>query len=87
MIETAALKLAVREISAAEAEQLTDNRPLIAPNRGRRHRHARRLMIGRTDGGPVLTLVVERTLDPTTWLVVTGWNSSKRERTMLAGRG
>jgi hypothetical protein len=90
--ETATEKLGVREISKEEATQLVDNRYVIAPNGGRRRRGARktgsrRLMIGRSDGGRPLTLVVERTLDPTTWLVVTGWNSSKRERKMLAKKG
>ncbi len=88
----AAEKLGVRDISDGEAEQLTDNRYVIAPNRGRRRRSARkmqnrRLLIGRTNGGLALTLVVEQTLDPTTWLVVTGWNASKRERKMLTKKG
>jgi hypothetical protein len=43
----------------------------------------RRLLIGCTDGGRPLTLVVERTNDPTTWLVVTGWDSTARERRLL----
>ncbi len=43
----------------------------------------RRLLIGCTDGGRVLTLVVEGTLDPTTWLVVTGWEATARERRLL----
>ena len=30
------------------------------------------LLVGRTNGGRVLTLVLERTLDPTSWLIVTG---------------
>ena len=47
----------------------------------------RRMLIGRTDGGRSLTLVVERTIEPSIWLVITGWNSSKRERKMLAKKG
>jgi hypothetical protein len=43
----------------------------------------RRLLIGRTDGGRTLTLVIEQTLDPTTWLIITGWDSSPRERKLL----
>jgi hypothetical protein len=31
-----------------------------------------------------LTLVIERTLDPTTWLVVTGWSATAGERELLA---
>ena len=41
------------------------------------------LLIGRTDGGRPLTLVIERTVDPTTWLVVTGWSSTEAERRIL----
>jgi hypothetical protein len=90
--ETATEKLGGRDISKAEAAQLSDNRYVIAPNWGRERRgvaelRSRRLMIGRIDGGRRLTLVVERTIDPTTWLVVTGWNSSKRERKMLTRKG
>ena len=47
--------------------------------------HARRLVVGRTAGGRTLTLVVERTLEPTTWLIVTGWDATDRERKMLDG--
>jgi len=43
----------------------------------------RRLLIGRTDGGRYMTLVIERTLEPTTWLIVTGWGSTEVERKML----
>jgi hypothetical protein len=43
----------------------------------------RRLLIGRTDGGGILTLVIERTLDPTTWLIVTGWEATDSERKIL----
>jgi hypothetical protein len=40
-------------------------------------------MIGTTDGGRVLTLVIERTIEPTTWLIVTGWSATLAERRML----
>lgn len=43
----------------------------------------RRLMIGTTDCGRVLTLVIERTIDPTTWLIVTGWSATDAERNLL----
>ncbi len=44
---------------------------------------ARYLLIGRTDGGRYLTVVVEATLDPTTWLPVTAWESAPAERKLL----
>ena len=72
----------------ANPERL-DNRYVILrnPGRGRRRgqRPARRLIIGRTDGGRALTLVVERTREPTTWLIVTGWEATARERKILDG--
>ncbi len=43
----------------------------------------RHLLIGRTDGGRVLTVVIEATLDPTTWLPVTAWDSNPAERKIL----
>jgi hypothetical protein len=46
----------------------------------------RLLLIGRTDGGRLLTLVIERTADPTTWLIVTGWSSTGAERKILERR-
>jgi len=86
--EAAAEKLGARAITVEEAEQLVDNRYVIVSNRARarptdRKRPARRLLIGRTDGGRALTLVVERTLEPTTWLIVTGWGATEAERRLL----
>jgi len=43
----------------------------------------RALLIGSTDGGRILTLGIERTVDPTSWLIVTGWSSTQTERKML----
>ena len=85
---TAIKKLSARGISRREVEQLTNNRYVIAPNRGRRRRGAhktqtRRIVVGRTNGGRRLTLVIQKTREPTSWTVVTGWNSTKRERKML----
>ena len=77
-------KLGARGISAAEAEQVPRNRHAMARNpRGPKEPPKRLLLVGRTDGGRVLTLVVERTLDPTTWVVITGWSSTDAERRIL----
>jgi hypothetical protein len=40
-------------------------------------------LIGRTDGGRALMLVIEQMLDPTTWLIVTGWEATDGERKIL----
>ncbi len=86
--ETAAEKLDARGISVEEAQQLIDNRYRILPNKGRarhgrRKLRARRLLIGNTDGGRTLTVVIERTNDPTTWLIVTGWTATDNQRRIL----
>jgi len=78
-------KLAARGISADEAEELPLNNHVTLRNRGRTRRsarklHDRRLLIGETNGGRTLTLVIERTKDPTSWLIVTGWAATDAER-------
>jgi hypothetical protein len=80
-------KLGERGISAVEAEQLPRNRHTTAGNpREGADPGARLLLIGYTDGGRLLTLVIERTADPTTWLIVTGWSSTEAERKILETR-
>ena len=83
--EVARDKLAAR-ISTVEVEQLPQNEHKTVRNpRERSEPGRRRLLVGRTDGGRVLTLVIERTVEPTTWLVVTGWSASDAERKLLGG--
>jgi hypothetical protein len=77
-------KLGARQIAAVDAEQLLRNPHVIVRNpRSRADPGKRRLLIGRTDGGRALTLVIERTADPESWLIVTGWSSTASERTMF----
>ena len=84
--ELARDKLAARDISPAEVEQVLRNEHRIVRNpREGGGPGRRRLLVGETDGGRPLTLVVERTVEPTTWLVVTGWSASARERKLLRG--
>jgi hypothetical protein len=82
--EFAAVKLGRRGISAVEARQLPRNPYRMAPNpreRGLPKQLRRRLiLVGETNGGRTLTLVVERTPEPTDWLVITGWDSNRRVR-------
>jgi hypothetical protein len=78
-------KLGARQIAAVDAEQLLRNPHVIVRNpRSPGDPGKRRLLIGRTDGGRALTLVIERTADPESWLIVTGWSSTASERTMLS---
>jgi uncharacterized DUF497 family protein len=85
--EVALDKLGVRGISAAEAEQTIWNRHVVVKNRRgspeRLQRETRRVLIGRTDGGRFITLIIEQTVDPTTWLLVTGWESTSSERMIV----
>jgi hypothetical protein len=81
----AIMKLAARGISVDEAEELPRNNHVTLRNRGRARRSARklrdrRLLIGETNGGRTLTLVIERTNDPTSWVIVTGWAATDAER-------
>jgi uncharacterized DUF497 family protein len=85
--EAALGKLGARGISEREAAQVLDNAYVIARNlRGRASRRQpseRRALIGRTDGGRALTLVIEETIEPTSWLIITGWTATERERKLL----
>jgi hypothetical protein len=77
-------KLGVRGISAGEVQQLVGNDHVVVGNpRAGGRADSRRLLIGLTDGGRALTTVIERTVDPTTWLIVTGWSSTAIERNLL----
>ena len=83
--EVARDKLAARGISTTEIEEVPRNLHRIVRNpREEAEPGRRRLLIGETDGGRVLTLVIERTVEPTTWLVVTGWNATAAERNLLS---
>lgn len=81
--EAAIDKLGARSITTQDARQVPRNDHVIVRNPHAASPGKRRLLIGCTDGGRSLTLVIEQTVDPTTWLVVTGWDSSSRERKLL----
>jgi hypothetical protein len=80
--ERALDKLGGRGIPPDEAAQLPRNRHVAVRNP--RDPGRRRFVIGSSDGGRVLTLVVERTMEPTTWLIVTGWDATDAERRILS---
>lgn len=81
--EAAIDKLGARDITTDDARQIPRNAHVIVHNPREQTPGKRRLLIGRTNGGRYLTLVIERTIDPTTWLIVTGWESSPRERRLV----
>jgi hypothetical protein len=71
-------------------EELPRNNHVTLRNRGRARRSPRklrdrRLLIGETNGGRTLTLVIEQTNDPTSWLIVTGWTATRDERRRITG--
>lgn len=83
LITEAALdKLGARGGSAQDAEQLPRNRHVIVRN-PRTGATVRRLLIGHTDGRRRLTLVIEATIEPATWLIITGWVATDAERKLL----
>ena len=75
--------LGARGITTHDARQVPRNAHVVVRNPHKATAAKRRLLIGRTDGGRILTLVIERTVDTTTWLIVTGWDSSSPERKLL----
>ena len=82
--KTAVDKLGARGISTREAEQLPRNQHVTVRNpREAPHGRERHILIGRTNGGRRLTLVIERTDDQSIWLIVTGWPATPNERTIL----
>jgi uncharacterized DUF497 family protein len=81
--EAAIDKLGARGITTHDARQIPRNAHVVVRNPHKTPSGKRRLLIGRTDGGRVLTLVIEQTVDPTTWLIITGRDSSPRERKLL----
>lgn len=83
LTEAAIDKIGARGITIEEVHQLVHNANVMVRNPRSEPPDRRGLLIGRTDGGRALTLVVERTSDPTTWLAVTGWDATPRERRLL----
>jgi hypothetical protein len=82
--DVARMKLGARGISVTEARQLPRNRYKTARNPQTPRGNGDRLrLIGQTDGGRVLTLVIESTPDPNSWAIVTGWTATPRERKVI----
>jgi hypothetical protein len=86
LTEAALDKRGARTISADEFGQLLRNAYVVVRNPRAPTLGSRRLLIGRTNGGRCLTLVIEQTVEPTTWLTITGWESTEIERKLLSDR-
>jgi hypothetical protein len=80
-------KLGARGISVVEAEQTIWNRHVVvrepAWEPGEASARCARAPNGQSDASRVLTLVIEETIEPTTWMLVTGWDSTAVERKIL----
>lgn len=83
-------KLGARSISREATEEVLSNHHVIVRNlRGRAERRQtadRRYLVGQTHGGRTLTLVIAPTLDPVSWLVITGWDATAVERRLVRRR-
>lgn len=77
-------KLSARNIAETEIAQLLWNRYRTAHNPNGADPE-RRFLIGTTNGGRCLTVVITPTADPTTWLVITAWDSTAAQRKILEG--
>lgn len=74
-------ELARHHIRPREVLQLLDN--AFTVRRNRKHRSGQRQLIGTTQGGRVLTIILVETSVPDRWRPVTGWDSTQAERSAL----
>jgi uncharacterized DUF497 family protein len=71
-------ELAAHKITLAEVRQVWANEPLFVPNI--RHRAGDYKMIGLTDGGRALTIVIRYEADGRVLRPITGWDATAGER-------
>jgi hypothetical protein len=71
-------KVGARGISEAAIVQIVANGAVLARNPRPRSKGSRWLL-GPTDGGELLTVVVEPTADDGVWRVLTAWRSSRAQ--------
>ena len=72
-------KLAHHGISTVEVEQLWSNRPVVLPNK--RGRSGDYKLVGRTDGGRSLTVIIKHYPSRQAIRPITGWDSPKSDVT------
>jgi uncharacterized DUF497 family protein len=73
--------VARHRVTPEEIEQITGNDYVTARNRHDPENRIR--MIGHTNGGRVLTVVLEATRDDGVWRPVSAWDSKPEERGLL----
>jgi hypothetical protein len=74
-------KLAVHGIAPQEIWQLLENEFTV--RRNKKSRTGDRQLIGRTNGGRTLTVILVPTHVPDRWRPITGWESTEPERRAL----
>jgi uncharacterized DUF497 family protein len=74
--DAALTKLGSRGISIDEARQLLGNSYETRRNSRDRGGMGKRIfLVGRTNGGRALTVVLERTIDSAIWQIITAWEN------------
>jgi uncharacterized DUF497 family protein len=76
-------KLSAHGVTAQEVVQLLENMFTVRLNK--RSGIGERQLIGRTNGGRVLTVVLAPTAVADRWRPITGWDSTSSERRALDG--
>ncbi len=72
--------IALHGITDVEIDQMLSNTHILVPNKG----HEPRLfLVGTTNGGRALTVVVEPTRDYGTWRPITAWDADHYAKTKL----
>ena len=74
-------ELAKHQIRAQEVLQLLEN--VFTVRRNKKRRSGQRQLIGRTNAGRRLTIILAETLVEGRWRPVTGWESTDEERRAL----
>jgi len=78
-------ELAAHSISAPEVEQVFNNGPLFVPNKKRRAGDWK--MVGLTDGGRPLTVILRYDGNSASIRPITGWEPTAGERTKYFQQG
>ena len=74
-------KIGRHGLTALQLHQVLDNDHVVVPNR--RLRRGLYLVVGRDDGGAIITIPIEPTHDPLLWRPITAWPSTKHEAARL----
>lgn len=77
-------KLAARGIDEWEPHEVAFGRYVLLRNK--KHRAASHRLVGRTEAGRMLTILVRETEEDGIWDVRNGWDSSDGERTLYERR-